>query len=859
MSKNYTTDLDKIIEQQEALLSSLKNEAKQLDGNRLLEENKALTAKLQVADEKNNRLQNENSALKSQLADTKNALFVKMANEKLSAFSSVQKSIDGIYYREANNLDSRLDSYRRGCEKSINETLGYIDSLSSKEYDEIKARLNELKIELDKKNAAVYELERRELKNLKAHNDNIGRKLKEEPITENEYRTAAKQKSLESFIGLNILSKAGILLFLVGIIMLGRYAYVHMSDAFKAGLIYLLGFILVGAGEMFYKKEKDIFSTVLISGGVSVLYAATATGYFAFSLYSQKVTFIICILVTAFAIALSHQTKSQTVCTFAAVGGYLPVIAIFQMGNAKAAVDTSFLPVSAVYFCLLASVILVMTYNKKWYVSQYVGYALHILSVASIGSAAWALKGVGGYEFALPLAAGYAAVSFLIYLMMPALKILRAKEITFYDVLLLTLDTLSGAISVAITIHNCFERSVANRADGFVFLVFTVIYAVLAVKSHRLNTYKGSSSELRNSLFAVTLFSAFAFSVLIVPYVFGVAYGPMAWAVEAAVICVLSTVKGISLGVYTGTFALGVSGLGALIQYNLDKVEMNNSIITFSILIISLWLITVLGLSNEKKNFFYVVVECITAFCTFFYLRFMYKCILFGPLVNSYSREANICVYIVFVLVIAFVLKLGVLKNEYSAFLSDVSGIVLVLYTLISLDINCTDLAFHNMFSSVIEEKEMNPFLVGLLVVINIIVNLNFASSVGSLLNRYSAAMWIYTASLSASSLALITAVLMSPFGVKFSSVIISAVYIFAACIILFVGFKKRYTVVRSGGLVIILVAIAKLCFVDTAALDSAWKIASYFAFGALLIVISYFYRRFSKKLEQQALEDSQK
>lgn len=41
MSKNYTTDLDKIIEQQEALLSSLKNEAKQLDGNRLLEENKA--------------------------------------------------------------------------------------------------------------------------------------------------------------------------------------------------------------------------------------------------------------------------------------------------------------------------------------------------------------------------------------------------------------------------------------------------------------------------------------------------------------------------------------------------------------------------------------------------------------------------------------------------------------------------------------------------------------------------------------------------------------------------------------------------------------------------------------------------
>ena len=859
MSRNYTTDLDRIIEQQEALLSSLKDEAKQLNDSSLLEENKTLTAKLQDANEKNNRLESENSALKSQLTDTKNALFIRMANEKLSAFSSVQKSINSIYYREANGLDSRLEGYRRGCENSINETLKYIDSVSVGEYDDIKARLNELKLELDKRSAAVYDREQRELNNLKAHNDSIGRTLKEEPITENEYRTAAKQKSLESFIGLNILSKAGILLFLVGIIMLGRYAYVHMSDAFKTGLIYLLGFVLVGAGEMFYKKEKDVFSTVLISGGVSVLYAATATGYFAFSLYSQRVTFILCILVTLFAIFLAHQTKSQTVCTFAAVGGYLPVVAIFQMGNAKAAVDTSFLPVSAVYFCLLASVILVMTYNKKWYVSQYVGYALHILSVASIGSAAWSLKNVSGYEFALPLAAGYATASFLIYLMMPALKILRAKEITFYDVLLLTLDTLSGAISVAITIHNCFERSVANRADGFVFLIFTVIYAVLAVKSRTLKIYNGSSSELRESLSGITLFSAFAFSVLIVPYVFGIAYGPMAWAVEAAVICVFSIVKGIPLGEYLGVLALGTSGLAALIQYNLDKVALNNSIITFSILIISVWLVTVLGLSNEKKSFFYVVLECVTAFCTFFYLRFMYRCILFGPLVNAYSHTANVSVYIIFVLIIAFVLKRGVLKNEYSTLLSDVSGIALVVYTLVSLDINCGDLAFHNMFSSVIEEKGINPFLAGLLVVINIVVNLNFASSVGSLLNRYSGAMWIYTASLSVSSLALITAVLMSPFSVKFSSVIISAVYIFAACIILFIGFKKRYTVVRSGGLVIILVAIAKLCFVDSAALDSAWKIASYFAFGALLIVISYFYRRFSKKLEQQAVDESQK
>jgi len=73
------------------------------------------------------------------------------------------------------------------------------------------------------------------------------------------------------------------------------------------------------------------------------------------------------------------------------------------------------------------------------------------------------------------------------------------------------------------------------------------------------------------------------------------------------------------------------------------------------------------------------------------------------------------------------------------------------------------------------------------------------------------------------------------------------------------VGFKKSYTVIRSGGLAIILVAFAKLCFVDTFHLESGWKIASYFAFGAILIVISYFYQRFDKKLRVSAMEEAER
>lgn len=173
-----------------------------------------------------------------------------------------------------------------------------------------------------------------------------------------------KQKSLESFIGLNVLSKAGILLFIIGIILVGRYAYLHMSDLSNACL-YTFSAVYSLQSAKYFTKKKNVFSTALISGGVSVLYAATASGYFAFDIFSARLTFVICIIVTAVAILLSMQTKNQIVCTFASLGGYLPVVVLYLISFGKAASDNMFLPVSSAYFCLLAIVVFIMTYNKN--------------------------------------------------------------------------------------------------------------------------------------------------------------------------------------------------------------------------------------------------------------------------------------------------------------------------------------------------------------------------------------------------------------------------------------------------------------------------------------------------------------
>jgi len=62
-------------------------------------------------------------------------------------------------------------------------------------------------------------------------------------------------------------------------------------------------------------------------------------------------------------------------------------------------------------------------------------------------------------------------------------------------------------------------------------------------------------------------------------------------------------------------------------------------------------------------------------------------------------------------------------------------------------------------------------------------------------------------------------------------------------------GFTKRSSVSRISGLVLSLIAVAKLFFLDLSGLGTTWRIISYFTGGVLLLAISFTYQWFNKRL----------
>ena len=847
---NNTQKLDELLSAQESLLGEIKKEARLLDSQELLSQNKQLTEQLRESEQKRTELERDNAEIKSQLSSAKNALFTKLTNEKLSVFTATQKRIDSYYYRSADGVSNRLKSYEEGCIKSINETIKAIDSYGGNEYDDLRKKLMDLQAETHTRYRQVEQYKTAQLSAAAQTNGRIGAALKNEPLSENEAKINLKQKSIESFVGLNILSKAGIFLFIVGIIMLGRFAYLHMSDFFKGSIIFLLGAVLIAIGEVFHKKEKTVFSNALISGGVAVLYTATATGYFAFHLYPVKITFLICIIVTAIAIALSNQLKSEVVCAFGTVGGYLPVVAAYMISFGSAMADKTFLPVSSVYFSLLAVVIFVMTYNKKWHVAQFIGYALHLVAIGGIASCAWAVRALPGYAYALPLSAGFAIISYAIYLLMPASKIIKMKPLSAADAILLALNTISGAAYICVTVRNCFDSyAFSSRVIGVVFLILALIYGVLMYFSQR---KKSEASVVASVISSV---SALIFSMLAVPSIFGMRYAAIAWVIEGLLLALISIEKRIKISETVGALCMALAVFAFMFCSFSEQIKAYSvlSVVSFGILVTAFWIYSLRGIiENKDPDLFshYRLLELLTAAGSCGLIIYVYNGIIKGPSVNIYSAFTNHAVSICAVLVIAVILRLGILKCKASMVVSDLAGIASMTAVFSLLDIAAKYFAITDYYGTPVKCMWLKILNLILLVAINIGAELFFALSVSDIIKRAQAPAWVYTAAISVSSLMLITATVMGQFGVKFTSIIISALYIAAACVLLVIGFKKQYTVVRSGGLVLILVAFAKLCFVDTRGLDSALKIASYFAFGAILIVISYFYQRFSKKLE---------
>ncbi len=185
-----------------------------------------------------------------------------------------------------------------------------------------------------------------------------------------------RNPDLEKFIGENLANKIGIGILVLGIGFFVKYAIDQewINEIGRVFIGILCGGILLGVAHRL-RKTFTAFSSVLVGGGIAVLYLTIAIAFHEYKIFNQTAAFLLMLGITSFAVVLSLGYNRIELAILSILGGFAsPFMVSTGEGNYT---------VLFTYILILDSGMLVLAYFKKWNLVNIICYALTILLFGS--------------------------------------------------------------------------------------------------------------------------------------------------------------------------------------------------------------------------------------------------------------------------------------------------------------------------------------------------------------------------------------------------------------------------------------------------------------------------------------------
>ncbi len=826
-------NLKSILARQKEAVSDLENEISSIEATDLLGENQKLEAELSQYKELLSKEKSDNQKLSQENKDLRNAVYEQLYNEKVQILNSTNKKLEVYFKSNIEGEINRLAYFEIAEKKRIDEMAGILHANRVNLQDEIYPRLYELRKLLEERVKAAREEIFRKSKALNESREAGFQKLRQEQLTEEEIKGRIKQNNIESFIGLNIINKLGIFLLIIGIIAASQFTYFRLPDILKSIFTFAIGLVMLIAGEFFNRKKTNIFSIGLTSGGIAILYVGLALSYFRFSLLGMFPALGLSVLITAGAFVLSQRYGSQTISCFAIIGGYLPILSIEG--------DKSIVYGAMVYFILLNMLALVISVNKRWLVTAYMGFWLNVMGSIYILSIMFEGR-TRTPEFSADdlISISYIVLAFIIYTLIPVAGAYRYKlSFRTSDIVLLAKNT---AIS-SILLYTVFYITGLEDFTGALALTFAAIYIAMG-------RFIESFMEKERKARALFYITGLTFVALIIPFQFDKTWFSLGWLIEGTALLAYGIIKNVKGFKKAGT-VINFLCLAAFILFDIPNYD--SSLFLYKYLAVtagSIIILSALIYKNELtarsiKVYKYSTLINIWLF-SLYLLGIELRERLSEPLIDSsFSPDYLInAAMILASFIIAYLIpKINVLKDKVTEVISSVLYII-----------GITWLFFLNFFSPVTgfpNNASRGACILGTIEIaaISLLSVLAVREFIMKLVAKRKIGIELYPLIISLYFIIILTQNLIIQFNLQFSNALISVVYLVTALSWIIFGFIKRYVLIRRFGLGFCIMAVAKLFVVDLSFLAQGYRIVSYFIFGLTLLAISFVYQYFSRKI----------
>ncbi|MEK6155034.1 DUF2339 domain-containing protein [Flavobacteriaceae bacterium 3-367] len=351
--------------------------------------------------------------------------------------------------------------------------------------------------------------------------DSVGR----QPATVGTPSKRNARSNWEKFIGENLINKIGIIITIIGVAIGAKYSIEHnlISPLTRIVLGYASGLVLLGFGIRL-KSNYENYSSVLVSGAMTILYFISYAAYDFYELIPQGITFALMVVFTAFTITAALNYNKQIIAVLGLVGAYA-VPFLLSDGSGKVAVLYS-------YMVILNCGVLIIAFKKYWKPLFFSAFVLTWLIYVP-----WV---VISYEaerhFALALL--FLLLFFLIfYITFIAYKMIGKEKFSAFDVLLV--------MSNSFIFYGIGYGLVSGQEQGNAYLgLFTLgnalIHFVVSVLFFR-------QKHPEKNIFYMIAGLVLVFITIAVPVQLDGNWVSLLWAFEAALLFWIGRTKGVAM------------------------------------------------------------------------------------------------------------------------------------------------------------------------------------------------------------------------------------------------------------------------------------------------------------------------
>ena len=290
-------------------------------------------------------------------------------------------------------------------------------------------------------------------------------------------------KKLTAFVQENFLTIIGIVTLVLGIGYFVKYAIDKnwINETFRVLIGISTGLIIIGIGH-YLRKQYKIFSSILVGGGLSVLYFTITIAFREYHLVNQTYTFILLAFVTLLSIILSFIYNQQSLIIFSLLGGFAaPLMVSTGQKNYEFLFS---------YLAILNLAMLWITWRKNW---QNIGYISFVLT--QLYFASW-INDITSKSIFL-----FIGLNFIIYTLFSLIPIIKNENVTKPHQFLFNINIAVTAILGYIAYENYYTEFL-SLVPVILSVILICFYFLFREKS---NSFANTSIALAIALITISI------------------------------------------------------------------------------------------------------------------------------------------------------------------------------------------------------------------------------------------------------------------------------------------------------------------------------------------------------------------